>query len=83
MIRRLVRALSYEGAVVLDFFAGSGTTGAVCIEENRHSILVDSDSSLKEYFNKHLQKLDSTKGKPFEVLEQIRITEYLNKVRTK
>ena len=31
VIRRFVRALSYEGAVVLDFLAGSGTTGAVCI----------------------------------------------------
>ena len=82
VIRRFVRALSYEGAVVLDFFAGSGTTGAVCIEENRHSIMVDSDSSLKEYFNKHLQKLDTTKSKPFDVLEQITITDYFNKVRT-
>lgn len=82
VIRRFVRALSYEGAVVLDFFAGSGTTGAVCIEENRHSIMVDSDSSLKEYFNKHLQKLDTTSSKPFDVLEQITITDYFNKVRT-
>ena len=82
VIRRFVRALSYEGAVVLDFFAGSGTTGAVCIEENRHSIMVDSDSSLKEYFNKHLQKLDTTSSKPFNVLEQITITDYFNKVRT-
>ena len=83
VIRRFVRSLSYEGAVVLDFFAGSGTTGAVCVEENRHSILVDTDPSLKEYFNKHLQKLDTTRGKPFEVLEQITITDYLNKVRKK
>lgn len=82
VIRRFVRALSYEGSVVLDFFAGSGTTGAVCIEENRHSIMVDSDSSLKEYFNKHLQKLDTTSSKPFNVLEQITITDYFNKVRT-
>lgn len=82
VIRRFVRALSYEGAVVLDFFAGSGTTGAVCIEENRHSILVDSDPLLKEYFNKHLQKLDAAKSKPFEVLEQTTIADYLNKART-
>ena len=43
---------------------------------------VDSDSSLKEYFNKHLQKLDTTSSKPFNVLEQITITDYFNKVRT-
>jgi site-specific DNA-methyltransferase (adenine-specific) len=77
-----VKSLSYEGAVVLDFFAGSGTTGAVCIEENRHSIMVDSDPSLKDYFMKHLQKLDTTKSKPYEVLKQVTITDYLNKVRT-
>ena len=77
-----MKALSYEGSVVLDFFAGSGTTGAVCIEENRHSIMVDSDPLLKDYFKKHLQKLDITKGKPYEVLEQVTITDYLNKVKT-
>ena len=30
VIRRLVKALSYPDSVVLDFFAGSGTTGRVC-----------------------------------------------------
>jgi len=54
IIRRFVRALSYEGSIVLDFFAGSGTTGRVCIEENRHSIMVDADDSLNTYFKKHI-----------------------------
>lgn len=31
IIRRLVRSLSYPGSVVLDFFAGSGTTGRACL----------------------------------------------------
>lgn len=39
LIRRFVRALSPQGSVVLDFFAGSGTTGRVCVEEGRNSIL--------------------------------------------
>lgn len=39
LIRRFVKALSFEGSIVLDFFAGSGTTGRVCIEERRHSLL--------------------------------------------
>lgn len=43
--------------MVLDFFAGSGTTGRVCIEENRHSILVDSDPKTLEYLNLHLEKM--------------------------
>jgi len=54
LIRRLVKGLSYPGSIVLDFFAGSGTTGIVCIEEKRHSILVDNDENLIDYFSKHL-----------------------------
>ncbi|MHA1972550.1 MAG: DNA-methyltransferase, partial [Candidatus Hodarchaeales archaeon] len=54
IIRRLVKALSYPGSLVLDFFAGSGTTACVCIEERRHSILVDKDPQLKLFFQKHL-----------------------------
>jgi site-specific DNA-methyltransferase (adenine-specific) len=55
VIRRFVRGLSHEGSVVLDFFAGSGTTGRVCIEEGRHSIMVDSNASLIKYFDKHIE----------------------------
>jgi site-specific DNA-methyltransferase (adenine-specific) len=59
LIRRFVRGLSFEGSTVLDFFAGSGTTGRVCIEEKRHSILVDSDIKLLDYFSKHIQQIES------------------------
>ena len=58
LIRRFVRSLSQEGGIVLDFFAGSGTTGRVCIEENRHSILVDSDRKLHKYLDKHIEQID-------------------------
>lgn len=54
--RGIVKALSYPDSVVLDFFAGSGTTGRVCIEEDRNSILVDNDAQSKEYYNIHLEK---------------------------
>lgn len=57
LIRRFVKALSKRGDVVLDCFAGSGTTGRVCIEEGRHSILVDSDPKMKEYFSKHISNM--------------------------
>jgi site-specific DNA-methyltransferase (adenine-specific) len=67
LIRRFVKGLSYEGSIVLDFFAGSGTTSRVCIEENRHSIMVDSDKKTLEYFDKHIQnKSDKINHKPFE-----------------
>jgi site-specific DNA-methyltransferase (adenine-specific) len=57
LIRRFVRGLSFEGSIVLDFFAGSGTTGRVCIEERRHSILVDSDNKLHGYLEKHIEQI--------------------------
>ncbi len=43
ILRRIVAASSTPGAVVLDFFAGSGTTGAACLELGRQFILVDSN----------------------------------------
>ncbi len=55
IIERFVKALSYPGAVVLDFFAGSGTVGRVCIAEGRHCLLCDSDPETVDYFNKHIE----------------------------
>lgn len=42
ILRRIVQASSRPGAVVLDFFAGSGTTGAAALELGRRFILVDN-----------------------------------------
>lgn len=55
IIERFVKSLSYPNSVVLDFFAGSGTVGRVCIKEGRHCLMCDSDESLIKYFNKHLE----------------------------
>ena len=57
IISRFVKALSYPGSVVLDFFAGSGTVGRVCITEGRHCLMCDSDEATIEYFNKHLKRM--------------------------
>lgn len=43
ILRRIIRASSNPGDVVMDFFAGSGTTGAACLELNRHFILIDNN----------------------------------------
>jgi site-specific DNA-methyltransferase (adenine-specific) len=42
ILRRIVAASSRRGDVVLDPFAGSGTTGAACLEAGRRFVLVDS-----------------------------------------
>lgn len=54
IIERFVKSLSYPGSIVLDFFAGSGTVGRVCINEGRHCLMCDSDRKSREYFDKHL-----------------------------
>ncbi|WP_417468235.1 DNA-methyltransferase [Maricaulis sp.] len=54
VIRRLIRALSYPGSTVLDFFGGSGVTARVAIEEGRHSICTDVDPIFEEYVAKQL-----------------------------
>ncbi len=43
ILRRIVSASSRPGDLVLDFFAGSGTTGAACIELGRRFLLVDDN----------------------------------------
>ena len=60
LIERIVRALSFPGAVVLDFFAGSGTVGRVCIAEGRHCLMCDSDSAAQDYFKKHITQLEKS-----------------------
>src|SRR5215472_5262944 len=54
LIERLVRALSYPGSTVLDFFAGSGVTARVAIETGRHSISSDADAMLPTYVRRQL-----------------------------
>jgi len=43
LLRRIIQASSRPGEVVLDFFAGSGTTGVVAEELGRKWILVDDN----------------------------------------
>ncbi|MBC7084653.1 MAG: site-specific DNA-methyltransferase, partial [Firmicutes bacterium] len=43
ILRRIVQASSHSGALVLDFFAGSGTTGVAALELGRRFILVDNN----------------------------------------
>ena len=62
IVRRFVKSLSYPDSTVLDFFAGSGTTGRVCIEEDRNCIMVDSDPQSREYFKHHLDLMEELNG---------------------
>ncbi len=80
LVRRLVRGLSYPGSIVLDFFAGSGTTGRVCIEEKRHSILVDNDPQTKKYLKKHLSLMPSTLWNSYSLFDKPNIKDFFSKL---
>ena len=43
VLRRIISASSNPGNLVLDFFAGSGTVGEVCLELERTFLLVDNN----------------------------------------
>ena len=80
LIRRFVKALSFEGSIVLDFFAGSGTTGRVCIEERRHSLLVDLDNKLHDYLDKHIKQIESKVFLQYSLMKDSSITEILKEI---
>ena len=48
VIRRVIKASSNPGDVVMDFFAGSGTTGIAAVELNRDFLLVDNNQEALE-----------------------------------
>ncbi len=56
ILRRIIQASSKEGDTVLDFFAGSGTTGFVAHELGRNFILVDQNPESIEVIKNRLPK---------------------------
>jgi len=54
VLRRIIQASSNEGDVVLDFFAGSGTTGVAAHELGRRFILVDESEEALDIMRKRL-----------------------------
>ncbi len=65
VVRRIVEASSRPGEWVLDFFAGSGTTGAVAQELQRRFVLVDSNPEAIEVMRRRLAvDADSSSTRP-------------------
>jgi site-specific DNA-methyltransferase (adenine-specific) len=58
VLRRIVAASTRPGDCVLDFFAGSGTTGAVARRLQRRFVLVDSNPEAFEVIRKRLGDID-------------------------
>jgi len=57
VLRRIVQASSREGDWVLDFFAGSGTTGAVAAALGRRFVLVDRNAEAIEVMRDRFARL--------------------------
>ncbi|MGV8969943.1 MAG: DNA-methyltransferase [Microbacteriaceae bacterium] len=58
ILRRIVQASSAEGDWVLDFFAGSGTTGAVACALKRRFVLVDQNPAAIDVIARRLAAAD-------------------------
>ena len=59
VLQRIVAASSHKGDVVLDFFAGSGTIGEVCLNLGRHFILVDNNPQAMAVMQQRFEGEDS------------------------
>ncbi len=59
ILRRIVQASSKPGDTVLDFFAGSGTTGEACLELGRKFILVDNNPQALEVMTRRFAGIAS------------------------
>jgi site-specific DNA-methyltransferase (adenine-specific) len=58
IINRIIQASTNPGDLVLDFFAGSGTTGASCVALGRRFILIDNNESALQVMAKRFAGID-------------------------
>jgi site-specific DNA-methyltransferase (adenine-specific) len=69
VLKRIVAASSHPGDVVLDYFAGSGTTGAAALALGRRFHLIDENPAAVETMRKRfagVSELSIIEGKPEE-----------------
>jgi len=57
ILKRIVAASSNPGDLVLDFFAGSGTTGQACLDLDRRFILVDDNPQAIETMRRRFSEV--------------------------
>lgn len=75
VIERLIKALSFPGSTVLDFFAGSGVTTRVAIDLKRHSIASDLSPTLFQYLEQQLADVadvaHSSQGYSYQIINDL------------
>lgn len=62
VLRRIIQASSDPGDWVLDFFAGSGTTGAVATSLDRRCLLIDENADAIAVMRSRLPEFNFTSG---------------------
>lgn len=66
ILRRIIQASSQPGDWILDFFAGSGTTGAVAHSLGRKFVMVDQNpeslATIKARLSSHLRDSENAEG---------------------
>lgn len=62
ILRRIVQASSNPGDTVLDFFAGSGTTGAVAASLDRNFVLIDQNPEALAVMRHRFSQMDVPVG---------------------
>ncbi len=66
LIDRIVRASSNPGDLVLDFFAGSGTTGESCLALGRRFILIDESEQALQVMAKRFARVENIQWVGFD-----------------
>ncbi len=67
VLRRIVAASSEPGAWCLDFFAGSGTLGAVAQQLGRRFVLVDSSADAVDVMRRRLDREEAGRACPVDL----------------
>jgi len=74
IIKRIIQASSSNNGLVMDFFAGSGTTGAACLELGRHFILIDNNPEAIEVMAKRFDGVNDIEWVGVNMKSQQEIT---------
>ena len=66
ILKRIVQVSSPKNGLVFDFFAGSGTTGAVCLELGKRFILIDNNPTALEVMARRFKNVDNIEWVNFD-----------------
>ena len=66
ILNRIINTSSNKGDLVLDFFAGSGTTGTSCLELERKFILVDNNEQALQVMARRFEEYPSIEWMGFD-----------------